>query len=68
MKEDIDLKNQIRKKHLPCPVENRDTVCKFYVYSGMNEPSIIRNNAHIDFIDKNLDNVRFVKVNITSCI
>ena len=29
----------------------------------MNDPSIIRNTAHVDFNDENLDNVRFVKVN-----
>ena len=28
-----------------------------------NDPSIIKNAAHVDFNDKNLDNVRFVKVN-----
>ena len=27
------------------------------------DPSIIKNNAHVNFIDENLDNVRFVKVN-----
>ena len=26
------------------------------------DPSIIRNNTHLDFSNKNLDNVRFVKV------
>ena len=29
----------------------------------MNNPSTIKNIAHADFNDKNLDNVRFVKVN-----
>ena len=29
----------------------------------MNDQSIIRNTAHVDFNDKNLDNVRFVEVN-----
>ena len=28
----------------------------------MNDPRIIRNTTHVDFTDKNLDNVRFVKV------
>ena len=36
---------------------------KIYVDNKFNDPSIIRNNAHVDFNDKNLDNVRFVKVN-----
>ena len=29
----------------------------------MNDPSILRNTTHVDFIDKNLHNVQFVKVN-----
>ena len=29
----------------------------------MNDPSIIRNTAHVGFNEKNLDNVRFVQVN-----
>ena len=29
----------------------------------MNGPSILKNNAHVDFNDKNIDNVHFVKVN-----
>ena len=36
---------------------------KSYVDSRWNDPSIIRNTAHVDFNDKNLDNVRFIKVN-----
>ena len=36
---------------------------KSYVDIRLIEPSIIRNTAHVDFNDKNLDNVRFVKVN-----
>ena len=35
---------------------------KSYVVSTLNDPSIIRNNNQVDFKDKNLDNVRFVKV------
>ena len=29
----------------------------------LNDPIIIRNNTHVDFNDKNLDNVRFGKAN-----
>ena len=61
--QDIDLKNQFIIKNLPCPVEKSDAVCKSYVDSGFNDPSIIRNTAHVDFNDKSLDNVRSVKVN-----
>ena len=30
---------------------------------NLNGPSIIKNTAHVDFNDQNLDDVRFVKVN-----
>ena len=36
---------------------------KKYVDNKFNDPSIVRNNAHVDFNDKNLDNVTFIKVN-----
>ena len=36
---------------------------KLYVDSRIKDPSFIRNNTHVDFNDKNFDNVRFVKVN-----
>ena len=36
---------------------------KSYVDRRINVPSIIRNNSHVDFNDKNLDNVGFVKGN-----
>ena len=29
----------------------------------LNDPSIIRNTTHVDFNDKNLDNVKFIEVN-----
>ena len=55
------MKNQYRIRNLPCPVENKDAVYKSYVDSGLNDPSVIQNTAHVDFNDKNLDNVRFVE-------
>ena len=36
---------------------------KIYVGKKFNDPSIIKNTAHVDFNDNNLDNVRFVEVN-----
>ena len=36
---------------------------KSYVASKLNDPSTIKNITHVDFNDKSLDNVRFVKVN-----
>ena len=36
---------------------------KSYVDKKFDDPSIVKSTAHVDFIDKFLDNVRFVKVN-----
>ena len=36
---------------------------KNYVDHEFDDPSIIKNTAHVDFNDKNLDNVKFVEVN-----
>ena len=63
IEEDIDLKNQFRIKNLPNPISNGEPVSKQYVDNKFNDSSIIKNTAHVDFNDKNLDNVRFVKVN-----
>ena len=63
LEEDIDLKNQYRIKNLPDPISIREPASKNYVDNLFNPPSIIKNTAHVDFNDKNLDNVRFVKVN-----
>ena len=43
-------------------------VCVFYVDSRLSDPRFFKNNAHVDFIDKNLDNVRFFKVTSTTAI
>ena len=40
-----------------------ELLTKSYVDSRLNDPSKIRNNTHVDFNDKNLDSVRFVKIN-----
>ena len=62
IEEDIDLKSQYRIKNLPNPVSIGEAVSKQYVDNKFDDPSIIKNTAHVDFNDKNLDNVRFVKV------
>ena len=61
--EDIDLKNQFRIKNSPDPIGIRKSASKNYVDRRLNDPSIIRNKTHVDFDDKNLDNVRLVKIN-----
>ena len=63
IEEDIDLKNRYRIKNLPDPISIQETASKNYVDNKFNDPSIIRNNTHVDFNDKNLDNLRFIKVN-----
>ena len=63
MEEVIHIRNQYGFKNLACPMENTDAACKFYVDSGLRDPNIIKNTAQVDFNHKNLDTVRFVKVN-----
>ena len=62
IEEDIDLKNQIRIKNSPDPISIRGQLQKI-MFKKFNDPSIIKNTAHVDFNDKKLDNVRFVKIN-----
>ena len=59
----IDLKNQYRIKNLPDPVSIREAASKNYADNLFNDPSIVKNNAHVDFIDKNLNNVHSIKLN-----
>ena len=63
VEEDINMKNQFKIKNLPCPHENSDAVCKSYVDNLFNEPSIVKNNAHIDLNDRSITNARFIQVN-----
>ena len=41
---------------------------KSYIDEKCNDPSIIRNTTHVDFNDKNLDNVRFINVSSTPAV
>ena len=63
IEEDIDLKNQFRIKNLPDPISIREAASKNYVDNLFNDPSIIKNNAHIDLNDRNITNARFIQVN-----
>ena len=63
IEEDIDLKNQYRIKYLPDPISIREAASKNYVDNLFNDPSIIKNNAHIDLNDRNITNARFIQVN-----
>ena len=63
IEEDIDLKNKYKIKNLPDPNNIRDACSKNYVDDLFNDPSIIKNNAHIDLNDRNITNARFIQVN-----
>ena len=63
IEENINLKNQFKSKNLLYPEENSDAVCKSYVDSLFNDPSIIKNTKHIDLNDRNITNARFILVN-----
>ena len=63
IEEDIDLKNQNRIKNLPDPISIREAASKNCVDNLFNDPSIIKNNAHIDLNDRNITNARFIQVN-----
>ena len=68
IEEDIDLKNQYRIKNVPDPISIREAASKNYVDNLFNDPSIIKNSSHVNFNDKNIDNVRFVKVKFMPAI
>ena len=63
IEKDIDLRNQFRIKNLPDPISIREACCKNYVDNLFNDPSIMKNNAHIDLNDRNITNARFIQVN-----
>ena len=63
IEEDIDLKNQLRSKNLPDPISIREACSKNYVDNLFNDPSFLKNTAHIDLNDRNITNVRFLQVN-----
>ena len=63
IEEDIDLKNQYRNKNLPDPISIGEPVSKNYVDKSFTDPSILKNNQHIDLNDRNITNARFIQVN-----
>ena len=63
IEEDIDMKKKFKIKNLSSPQENSDAVCKSYVDNLFNDPSIIKNNIHIDLNDRKFTNARFIQVN-----
>ena len=63
IEEDIDLKNQYRIKNLPDPTNIQHACTKIYADNLFNDPSIVKNDAHIDLNDRNITNCRFLSVN-----
>ena len=63
IQEDIDARNQFRIKNLPDLFSIREAVSKNYVNKLFNDPSILKNNAHIDLNDRNVTDARFIQVN-----
>ena len=63
VEENIDMKNQYKITNLPDPISIREPAPKHYVDNLFNDPSIIKNNAHIDLNDRNITNARFIQVN-----
>ena len=61
--QDTDMKNQNTIKNLRDPISIREAASKNFVDNLFNDHSIIKNTAHVDINDKNLDYVPFVKVN-----
>ena len=60
--EDIDKKYQYRNENLEDPISNKKAPSK-NADTLFNNPSIIKNTAHVELNEKSLDNVRFVKIN-----
>ena len=55
--------SEILNSTLTSPETTIKLPTKSYVGNKFKDPSIIKNTAHVDFKCKNLDNVRFIKVN-----
>ena len=63
IEEDIDSKNQYRFKILPDPISIREVCSKIYLDSFFNDPSVLKNIAHVELNDRNFINARFIQVN-----
>ena len=63
VEENIDMKTQFKIKKLFQPTTIRKAASRLCVEIKFTNPSRIINIAHVDFIDKDLDNVCFIKFN-----
>ena len=64
IEEDIDMINQFRIQKLPVPIITREVVSQIYVDNKFKDPSIIKSSTLVDFNDRSVDNVRFVKLTV----
>ena len=56
------MKNQFKNQILHSPISHQEAAPRSYVDDNFNDRSIIGNTGHVNFNNKNLDNVvRFVK-------
>ena len=60
--QEIDVKNEFRIKILPDPISIQEAASKNYVDNLLNDPSIVKNYAHIELNDRNITNARFIQV------
>ena len=60
---DIDMKIQFKNIFLHNPFDSQDVVEKSYVHDMENNHIVTGNTKPVEFNDKNVDNVRFDKLN-----
>ena len=57
------MKNQYTTKNLRDPLSITEEAPENYVHNLLQDATILKNTAHVDFKDENSDNVSFVEVN-----
>ena len=63
IEEDINLKNQFIIKNSPDPISIREACSKNYIDKLLNDPSLLKNTAHIDLNDRNNTNAKLIQFN-----
>ena len=63
IEEIVDTKNQLIVKNLTEPDNSQKSAWKMYVDISFYDPCILKITTHVDFNDKDLNNVRFVEIN-----
>ena len=61
--EKLEQDSIILNSTLTSPKTRIEVPTKNYVDNNFNDPIIIKNTDHVDFIDKNLGNIRWIRVN-----